>query len=212
MKIILTAALLVAISSSALATEKRRSVTHRFTEYADVVDVQPVYRDVSIKEPRRECWVEQQRHLIRQPGSHRSNRTSNQREYRHQAGTGDTLIGGIIGGVIGNQLGRKGGRGARAGATVAGAIIGSVIANEAHTGNARHRREQRHSRHYSRPQPVYETRPVERCKKTYHTRYEQRADGYDVTYRYRDHLYTTHMKNDPGRQIELQINVKPARR
>lgn len=192
------------LSTPALAND--RAVGHRFTEYADVIDVRPVYRDVQVREPRRECWIEEQRHVIRHEGQAYPNRS------RRTHSGGDALVGGLIGGVIGNQLGRNGSSGARAGATVAGAIIGSVIANESHASDGRHRR---HNNHSSRQrvyrQPTVETRPVEHCRRVIDTRIEQRANGYDVTYRYRGSTFTTRMNRDPGDRIELQVNVRPAR-
>jgi len=210
-KLVILTALLLPISATSVAGEKR-GVAHRFTEYADVIDVQPIFREVSLREPRRECWVEQQQHVIRYEGSRDSHRPKYRKAHRSGA---DTVVGGIIGGVIGNQLGRRGSDGARLGATVAGAIIGSAVVNEAQgQGNRRghrHRRHKRHGHKHYQAQPVYETREVERCKDVYDTRYEKRLNGYNVTYRYRDQTFTTQMNRDPGSQIELQVSVKPAR-
>lgn len=183
---------------------------HRFTEYANVIDVEPVFRQVRYEEPRKECWIEQEEHVVIREGSQQQFGQTNNRSSRTYSG-GDALIGGIIGGVIGNQLGKRGSRGSRNGATVAGAIVGSVIANEARGVDvSRHRR---HNRRIENRQPerVISTRPVERCRETVHTAYEQRIRAYDVTYSYRGKTFTTRMKRDPGDQIELQVNVAPAR-
>lgn len=190
---------------------------NRYTVYADVVNVEPSYRRVSVQEPQRECWVEQQEHVVRYEGQpRRYQQAVPQRRETTRSSTADVVAGGVIGGVIGNQLGRKGSSGRRTGATVAGAILGSVLANEVsarHQRNQAASRERHESRHYSRPvqQPVYETRPVERCRETMATRYEQRIDGYEVTYRYDGQTFRTYSRRDPGSRIELQVSLKPAR-
>lgn len=201
MKQAIAATLLIGTAGPVLATGDQYSRANRFTEYAEVISSHPVYREVSIREPRQECWTEQERHVIRHEGQ------SSNRYRRHGSGSGDVVVGGLIGGVIGNQLGRHGGRGTRAGATAAGAIIGSALASESGS-SARHRREQRHE---TAPQTVYETRPVEHCRSVTDTRWEQRVQHYDVTYRYMGKTFTTRTKREPGSQIELQISVSPVR-
>ncbi|MEE9320183.1 MAG: hypothetical protein V3U76_07040 [Granulosicoccus sp.] len=201
MKQAIATALLISSTGPVLATGDQYSRANRFTEYAEVISSHPVYRDVSIREPRQECWTEQERHVIRYEGQPTT-------QYRRRSsGSGDVVVGGLIGGVIGNQLGRRGGSGTRAGATVAGAIIGSALASES-GGNARHRREQRHE---TTPQTVYETRPVEHCRSVTDTRWEQRVQHYDVTYRYMGKTFTTRTNREPGSHIELQISVSPVR-
>lgn len=197
-------ALVASLSATALAPAvaqaDRRVPTERFTVYADVIDVRPVYREVRYREPRRECWTEQESYVVEEYG--RGAR------HGHRRGTGaDVLAGGVIGGVIGNQLGRGASDGARAGATIAGAIIGSAVASETSAGSARHRR------HRHRPRAIVrETRPVERCRTVENTRYEERLQHYDVTYRYEGRTFTTRLPRDPGRRLELQVTVAPARR
>lgn len=205
-KLIIATALLTVSTGTALAGESR-SVTNRFTEFADVIDVQPSFRQVSLREPRQDCRIVQEQHVIGYEHSGQPSRPTYQRERRSGA---DTLVGGIIGGVIGNQLGRNSDHSGRAGATVAGAIIGSAIVNESQGGSSRHRREYHRPRH-TQPQPIYQTQSVERCTTVYDTRYEQRVNGYNVTYEYRGQTFTTQMNRDPGSKIELQVSVKPAR-
>ncbi len=210
MKRLITATLLLAMAGTTAAASSSVK-TNRFTEYANVVNVRPVYREVSYRQPRKECWIEEEQHVIRYEGS--ANKMSSgtaSRTHRRSRSGGDVLIGGIIGGVIGNQLGRHSGSGSRNGATVVGAIIGSALASEAGSRNARHRREQPHQQTHQRI-PVYSTRPVEHCKNIVETQYEQRLQGYDVTYEYRGQSFTTRMNRDPGQQLELQVTVRPAR-
>lgn len=211
----------IGISNVATAADSPR-LQHRFTDYAQVLDVEPVYKRVEYKKPQRECWIEQEEQIVTYEGSNQNfGRSTSGTQSSHRGG--DAIIGGIIGGVIGNQIGRHGGRGARNGATIAGAIVGSVLANEASSSvsrstssgdSYRHRRQRRVEQpviQNTRPSRTVTTRPVERCRETVQTSYEQRIRAYDVTYRYRGQTFTTRMKRDPGDRIELQINVAPAR-
>ena len=114
--------------------------------------------------------------------------------------------------MVGNQLGRGSGRGGRTGATIAGAIIGSAVANEAGAGSARHRRPVHRPVHRPASRTVVETQPVERCRTVEGARSERRLQHYDVTYRYDGRTYTTRLPRDPGRQLELNVTLTPARR
>ena len=190
----------------------RRVATERYTEYGDVIDVQPVYQDIRVREPRQECWIETQQKLV----GYESPRYQSPRYERRQAhrnyerhSTGGTVVGSLIGGVIGNQIARGSNRGTRAGATIAGAIIGGAVANESRGNVIRHRNPP--ARHVQRGAPIYETVEVERCNQVSESRLEQRIQHYDVTYRYQGRTYTTRTNRDPGRRIELQVSVAPAR-
>lgn len=197
------------ISSAATASD-RRVPTERFTEYAKVIDVTPVYKEVRLREPRQECWTEQQQHIVGYETT--GHNTYNYGGHRgHSSSNSGALVGSVIGGVIGNQLGRGHSRSSRAGATVAGAIIGGAIGSEARGDVKRHRRAERSSRH-TQSRPIYETRPVERCKRVVESRSEQRLQHYNVTYRYKGRNFTTRLPRDPGNRLELQVSVAPARR
>lgn len=107
---------------------------------------------------------------------------------------GSTLMGAIVGGVIGHQFGS--GRGNDA-ATVAGTLIGAAIGSES-----------AHQRHgYV---PVRQARQVERCETTVREQREQRIDGYRVSYRYQGQRYVTRMPYDPGREIRVRVDIRPA--
>ncbi len=187
----------------------RRVSTHRFTEYGQVIDVQPVYKEVRTREPRQQCWTEEQQVIVGYENISRGGRYQTHEQQRHSS-TGSAIVGGLIGGVIGNQLGRGHSSQSRAGATVAGAIIGGTIANEAGNQVSRHRR-------YETPRnverrPIYETRSVERCNRVVESHAERHVQHYNVTYRYKGREYVTRMQRDPGRRIELEVTVAPARR
>lgn len=81
-------------------------------EYARVVKVRPIYREIEVSRPVRECWQEPVYH------THHD---------EHQS-AGGMLAGGLIGGIIGNQFGR--GHGNKI-ATVAGTLIGAQIGHQA---------------------------------------------------------------------------------
>ena len=87
-------------------------------EYARVVDVRPLYREVEVSRPIRECRDEPVYHTRRE---HKS--------------AGGMLAGGIIGGVIGHQIGR--GNGQRV-ATAVGTLIGAKIGHQAVNGHDSH--------------------------------------------------------------------------
>lgn len=110
-------------------------------------------------------------------------------------GTGaSTLMGAIVGGVIGHQFGS--GRGNDA-ATVAGSLIGAAVGNDSARRRYGHVTE-------------HHTRPVQRCNTTMRERQEERIDGYRVVYRYNGQKYATRLPYDPGREIRVRVDVRPA--
>jgi len=155
----------------------RRS-SGRYHDYARVVHVQPVYREVRVTEPRRECHDER---VVRQ---HREGPSR----------TGSALIGGIVGGVLGNEIGSGGGRDT---ATVIGALAGTAAGSEI---------AKRRSRTVERTS--YETV----CQTVHDVHYEERVEGYDVTYRYGGREYTTRMNEHPGDRIRVRVGVDPVHR
>ena len=203
-------ALAASVAATGLGTDAaradRRAPAERFTVRAEVVDVRPVYREVRVSEPRRECWTEHETYSVER-------RAHAPRPARRG---GDALVGGVIGGVIGNRLGRGASDGARAGATIAGAVVGATVANEGAARRAHHRRDPyRHRRDPHRRRPdvtVRETRPVERCRTVEATRYEERLDRYDVTYRHAGRTFVTSLAHDPGPWLELRVALEPVRR
>lgn len=149
-------------------------------DYAPVTNVEPIVRYVTVKTPIRECWTETE-YVEVNP--------------RRRSTGGSALVGAIIGGVVGHQFGS--GRGNDA-ATVAGSLIGAAVGSE----SARQANRRRSTEVYSRP--------VQRCATTMETHEEERIDGYKVTYRYNGQRYTTEMPYDPGREIRVRVDVRPA--
>lgn len=184
----------------------QRHSGHSFTDYARVINVDPIYTRVAYDKPRQECWLEEQHHTTVYEGNahqRRHNYQNHRNQRTHNAG--GTIAGGVIGGVIGNQLGKNAKHGARIGATVVGAIIGSAIGNERPRGS--HRR--RHNSNHAPVQRVVKSRPVERCTTHVSTEYRKEISGYQVTYRYKGQTFTTRTDRDPGSRIPVTISIRP---
>jgi uncharacterized protein YcfJ len=155
-------------------------------DYARVVDVEPLTRRIRVSEPRRECWNE--------------TRVDNGPYYNgpdRNRGV-STVVGAVIGGVLGSQVGHGRGRDA---ATVAGAVIGGAIGRD----QAQKRAAQRG---YGGP-PVREY-TVERCEVRHVDSWEERTDGYRVTYMYNGRKGVTELPYRPGDRIRVRVDVTPA--
>jgi len=176
MKAIAAAAGLALASGAALADDRYEGDGDY--DYAPVVHVEPLRRQVRVSEPVRECWQE----------------TSNAPEGPFSSNhVGATLLGSAIGVALGNQVGH--GRGKDV-ARVAGAVIGGAIGH-----NVSVERE--------RQQYGDGGRSYERCDVRYRDSYEERIDGYRVTYEYAGRQYVTRMPYDPGERIRVRVAVTP---
>jgi uncharacterized protein YcfJ len=112
---------------------------------------------------------------------------------RARTSAGGALIGAVIGGVIGHQVGSGRGRDA---ATAAGAVIGAGVgARQA-------------ERRAGNPPPREYT--VERCDTRYSDHWEERIDGYRVTYVYNGRRQVTQLPYKPGDRIRVRVDVSPA--
>ncbi len=155
--------------------------------YARVVDVDPIVRHIRISEPRRECWTETRYEDV---------------SYTERVGPpakanpGAMILGGIIGAALGNQIGHGDGRRV---ATVAGAVIGTAIGHDASSRRGQAQRVVTESRPYE----------AERCEVRYDERFEDRIDGYRVTYEYNGSRQTTQLPYDPGDRIRVRVDVRP---
>jgi uncharacterized protein YcfJ len=107
---------------------------------------------------------------------------------QEQTSGGGALLGAVIGGVVGNNVGKGFGR---ALATGVGVMGGAVLGN--------------HVESVHTPQS---TVPMRVCQNV--PSVENRLVGYDVTYEYQGQRYQTRLRQDPGRQIALNVNVAPA--
>jgi uncharacterized protein YcfJ len=110
-----------------------------------------------------------------------------------QGVSGSAVVGGIVGGLIGNQFGYGHGRDAM---TVMGVIVGSTIGQQAARQSAA-----------SAETVSY---PVQRCQTRDQISYQERIDGYQVTYKYQGRTYRTRMPYDPGKKVKVRVDVRPA--
>ena len=100
-----------------------------------------------------------------------------------------SIVGGIVGAAVGSRFGK--GRGQDV-ATVAGGVLGASVGRDVQNQNA-----QSH------------TAVVEKCHDETEYRYEDRIDGWRVTYEYNGQSYVTRTASDPGESIRLRVNLQP---
>jgi len=98
----------------------------------------------------------------------------------------DTMVGMLIGGALGNSVGKGDGRKA---ATAVGALIGYNAGKSPGKSG------------------IIGYRSVERCQTSY--RKELVQDGYVVTYSYNGNLGQSMMKDLPGEQINVRVDISP---
>ncbi len=152
-------------------------------DYARVLSAEAIIRYVTVRTPVRECYRDIEYYTV---------------ERRAPPGGAATLVGAIVGGVIGHQFGS--GRGNDA-ATVAGTLIGAAVGSD----SAR-----RKNPVYGGYATVRHSRPVERCGTRVTEREERRIDGYRVIYLYNGRKYATDMPYDPGRELRVRVDIRPA--
>jgi len=107
------------------------------------------------------------------------------REHRDGDSFTGTVVGGLVGAAIGHEIGN--GRGA---ATAVGGLIGASIGNDAGSNRSLRYRDE------------------EVCRTRYHTEYEQRIIGYDVSYSYNGRIYQTRTDRHPGDRIAVSVAVR----
>jgi uncharacterized protein YcfJ len=193
---------------TALALTGMAATSMAAAEYdtADVISAEPLTRQVRVSVPQRECYTETRYVPVTDSGSYGYDQFGNGRfgngrigRYGNDApAAGQMIMGGLIGAVIGHQIGNQESR--KTGA-IAGAIIGSAIGHEAAQRSAARRADYGST----------ELRAVdaERCETRTVERYEERVDGYRVSYRYNGRIYTTNMSHDPGSTLRVRVNVAP---
>lgn len=166
-------------------------------DYARVVDVEPIVRRIRVTEPRRECYEETRYEHERVYDSRHAG--------RGVSSAGSMILGGLIGAAVGNQIGSGDGRRA---ATVAGAIIGSAIGHDA----AARRDVRTVDRYDDGYVDRYVARPytVERCEIRHIDSWEERVDGYHVTYEYLGRRGRMTLPYDPGPRVRVRVDVRPA--
>jgi len=108
---------------------------------------------------------------------------------QQQRGMGGSIIGGLAGGIIGNQVGGGSGRTA---ATAAGAIAGAIVGDRLENNDGA---------------VVTEHQPVRQCRTI--DNWQNRTNGYAVTYEYHGRTYTSVMPYDPGERMRVRVSVVP---
>ena len=157
-------------------------VEYRQPEYARVVDVDPIVTRVRVSAPEQQCWNED-RPVYRGSGTVARS----------------TIVGGLIGAAVGQRIGVHTGV-HDPGTVIAGSLIGAAIGNSIGEDRAARRGEY---------EPVaYQS--VQRCQVSYRDQWEERIDGYRVTYEYHGRRYTTRMPYDPGSRVRVDVDVRPA--
>jgi uncharacterized protein YcfJ len=212
--LLLASAVALSLGAMAAAADSRRDLRDRDdVEYARVVDVDPVVRRVRVTTPRRECWDEvryadrdEDRYRDRYEDSYVDRYEDRQRRRPDGSAVGGLIVGGVVGGVLGNAVGRGDGRGIT---TAAGALIGAAIGHEVGKRASDRGRDRGgyRDRGYGRGGAG---RVVERCTIRDDERWEERIDGYDVTYEYGGRRYHTRLPYDPGERLPVDVRVRPA--
>jgi uncharacterized protein YcfJ len=113
----------MSIATLCVSLASPQSLANSYTDYAKVTNVSPIYETITIREPHKQCHLEE-----------RTVRHSNPRSAT------PTILGALIGGAIGNGLGHNKSN-KRVGA-VAGAILGGSIASDLNRNNQHHKRHQ----------------------------------------------------------------------
>ncbi len=103
------------------------------------------------------------------------------------------LLGAIVGGALGKNISND--KDGKTGAIIGG-LLGASIASDLEKKNAESKRTP--------------SRTEVRCSTVHREVEVQRIDGYDVTYEYNGHLFTSQTKTPPGNAIPVKIYVLPA--
>ena len=220
------------ISCFTMLTAVTGNIAHAnggFTIHARVLNVQPVYHYVTIKEPKHHCEIVHNRNSRGfqnqrfqnqrfqnqqfQNQGFRNQRFQNQRQRSNFRGknTNAAIVGGVLGGVIGNQLTRsRNGRGS-VGATIAGAAIGATLAKAA-VGKGKSSSRQFNSNHGFSSHKVSGKKKFnngfKKCYTTTVSRKERRLSGYDVTYFHKGRKLHTRTDYHPGNRIAVRVKRK----
>lgn len=187
---VVVSALLLAPLAHADRPAEKYGRSHSFTATAKVIDSQPIYKTVTVNEPRQQCTYEEVAYYDDDPGY------SDFRDRGHGGNSAlGMIVGGVVGGAVGNQFGHS------TNSKIAGAVIGSAIGHDVAS------KKQVAHREHRRDYPRY--REERRCHTINERHTEERLTGYRVTYRYQGHTFTRRMDRDPGQRIRVRINVSP---
>ncbi len=176
---------LVAFSATANAGKNKHKHYNNYEniDYARVIDVYPVTKQIKVSVPIEKCYDKKVWHENHHRRSHHSHKNE--------------IVGALIGAAVGNRVGKRvKGRNGRDIATAAGAVIGGVIGNG-------------HSRRHYNHQPSGYYKIVQHCDTYQDVRYEEKVVGYKVKYKYRGQVYKTRTKYHPGDRLKVRVSVTP---
>lgn len=176
---------------------------------AEVLAADPIIESYEVEVPHEVCRVESVRQTpqAHYGGNYSGNYGANYGQRSRTPG----VVGAIIGGAIGNSVGR--GKTNRRIGTAVGAILGGTIGSDISRRN--HQRQQYGNRGYNSGRNAGYNQPVsyrreQVCRITHDYRTEERINGYAVTYVYAGQTYNTVLDHDPGRYLEVNVQVTPA--
>jgi uncharacterized protein YcfJ len=112
-----------------------------------------------------------------------------------------TVLGAVVGGVIGHQFGNS--SGGRDRGTAAGAVVGGLVGNQVDRQNGA----VGPGSSTTEVERVPVDRNVERCRTVEEVR--EVTNGYEVRYDYRGRQFVTRMPYDPGRNLQVRVDVQP---
>jgi len=153
-----------------------------YYDKAKVVSAVPIYKTISVSIPRRECRQVPVVSYCRGGGQYKS--------------VTPIVVGGIVGAAVGHQFGHGTGRTVGA---IAGGVLGGSVARD-----IQHRYIVNNASRNSYPQTMTQ---CDACE-DFHE--EQVIDGYQVEYRYNNHVYHTVTENDPGKKMLVRVSVAPS--
>ncbi|MBL8523327.1 MAG: glycine zipper 2TM domain-containing protein [Betaproteobacteria bacterium] len=181
-----------------------------YGDTATVISATPIYERVAT--PRRDCYTEQVTAYEQRRVPARAEYVSEPRYVERQNSGAGAVLGAIVGGVIGHQFGNS--SGGRDRGTAAGAIIGGLVGNDIERNSGGYDRYSSYDSGYRRSayevERVPVTRDVQRCNVV--NDYRDEIRGYDVRYSYNGREYTTRTSYDPGRTIQVNVDVRPVHR
>lgn len=147
----------ISVSAICFSLASVSSLANSHTDYAKVTHVSPIYETITIREPHKQCHLEER--VVR----HHSQRSAT-----------PTIVGALIGGAIGNKLGHNKSN-KRVGA-IAGAILGGSIASD-------YSRNNRQQQHHTKTERVCNTTHSTRYEKQvtgYDVNYKYRGRTYST--------------------------------
>lgn len=176
-----------------------------YYDIARVVNVEPIYEYVNSSVGTRRCYDNDDGYAYsRSYYGYDGGYGYGGRYYGNSGVTGAKVLGALVGGALGHSVGKGDGRVAT---TAAGAALGYAVAANI-DNHDRHYDYDRDHGYWNRGGYGYGSGDGY-CR--YETAYrpERRIVGYDVTYDYRGRYGHVRSAFDPGRTIDVRVDVRP---